>query len=389
MKLLLLRGAPATVDAYGTAHTSFLKCSFRVPISTDMEGPRKGRGAVGNPAGRYEALSYAPEEAEADDGAALPLRTSVVDEACRTIISRNSSPDIPFDRSINPYRGCEHGCVYCYARPTHAYLGLSPGLDFETKLFAKADAAAVLARELARPGYRPQPIMLGANTDPYQPIERGRRITRAVLEVLSAHRHPVMVTTKSALVVRDLDLLAPMAASGVASVGISVTTLDGVLARTMEPRASSPRRRLEAIAALAEAGVPVTVMAAPMIPIVNDHELEAILAAAARAGATSAGYTLLRLPLELKEGFAAWLDAHVPDRAARVLGRLRDCRGGSLYVSEFGERMRGKGGYAQLLVQRFALACRRLGLASGRGTDRLDCSQFRVPAAEDRQLRLL
>lgn len=355
-----------------------------------MRGPRKGRGAIGNPAGRYEALSYVLEEDEAGDGPPVPpLRTSVVDEACRTVISRNSSPDIPFDRSINPYRGCEHGCVYCYARPTHAYLGLSPGLDFETRLFAKADAAAVLARELARPGYRPQPIMLGANTDPYQPIERGRRIARAVLEVLSANRHPVMVTTKSALVVRDLDLLAPMAASGLASVGISVTTLDGALARTMEPRASSPRRRLEAIAALAEAGVPVTVMAAPMIPFVNDHELEAILAAAARSGATGAGYTLLRLPLELKEGFTAWLDAHLPDRAARVLGRLRDCRGGSLYVSGFGERMRGTGGYAELLAQRFALACRRLGLASGRGAATLDCSQFRVPAAEDRQLRLL
>jgi DNA repair photolyase len=363
-----------------------------------MDGPRKGRGAIANPTGRYEALIYqADEEADAVNdagndaggGAPAPLRTSVLDEACRTIISRNTSPDIPFDRSINPYRGCEHGCVYCYARPTHAYLGLSPGLDFETRLFAKADAAAVLSRELARPGYRPQPIMLGANTDPYQPIERGRRITRAVLEVLSAHRHPVMVTTKSALVVRDLDLLAPMAASGLASVGLSLTTLDRALARAMEPRASSPRRRLEAMATLAEAGVPVTVMTAPMIPFVNDHELEAMLAAAARSGAASAGYTLLRLPLELKEGFAAWLDAHFPDRAARVLGRLRDCRGGNLYVSEFGQRMRGTGGYAELLAQRFAVACRRLGLASGRGTTTLDCGRFRVPAAEDRQLRLL
>jgi DNA repair photolyase len=357
----------------------------------DMRGPRKGRGAVGNPTGRYEALSYEDdEEAEADgDGAAPPLRTSVIDEACRTVVSRNSSPDIPFDRSINPYRGCEHGCVYCYARPTHAYLGLSPGLDFETRLFAKPDAAAVLSRELARPGYRPQPIMLGANTDPYQPVERGRKITRAILEVLSAHRHPVMVTTKSALVVRDLDLLAPMAASALASVGMSVTTLDGALARAMEPRASSPRRRLEAMAALAEAGVPVTVMAAPMIPFVNDHELEAILAAAARSGAASAGYTLLRLPLELKEGFAAWLDAHLPERAARVLGRLRDCRGGNLYVPEFGQRMRGTGGYAELLAQRFAVACRRLGLATGRGTAQLDTSQFRPPEPEGRQLRLL
>ena len=341
------------------------------------------------PGGRYEALSYTPEQDDADGDAPAPLGTTVLDEACRTIISRNSSPDIPFDRSINPYRGCEHGCVYCYARPSHAYLGLSPGLDFETRLFAKAEAASVLARELAKPGYKPQPIMLGANTDPYQPIERSRRITRAILEVLSAHRHPVMVTTKSALVVRDLDLLAPMAAAGLASVAISVTTLDAPLARIMEPRASSPRRRLEAMAALAEAGVPVMVLAAPMIPFVNDHELEAILAAAARSGATSAGYTLLRLPLELKDGFTAWLEAHLPDRAGRVLGRLRDCRGGSLYVSDFGERMRGKGDYAELLAQRFAVACRRLGLASGRGTANLDCSQFQAPAAESRQLRLL
>ncbi len=355
-----------------------------------MQAPRKGRGAIGNPTGRYEALSYAPEEDDADGGAPVSaLRTSVVDEACRTVISRNRSPDIPFDRSINPYRGCEHGCVYCYARPSHAYLGLSPGLDFETRLFAKSDAAAVLTRELARPGYKPRPIMLGANTDPYQPIERGRRVTRSVLEVLSKHRHPVMVTTKSALVVRDLDLLAPMAASALASVAISVTTLDAGLARIMEPRASSPRRRLEAMAALAEAGVPVMVLAAPMIPFVNDHELEAILAAAARSGAMGAGYTLLRLPLELKDGFAAWLEAHLPDRAARVLGRLRDCRGGSLYVSDFGERMRGKGDYAELLSKRFAVACRRLGLASGRGHATLDCGQFQAPAAEDRQLRLL
>lgn len=349
--------------------------------------PRKGRGAVGNPAGRYEALSYDPHEA--DEEAASPLHTRVLDETCRTIISRNSSPDIPFDCSINPYRGCEHGCVYCYARPTHAYLGLSPGLDFETVLFAKANAAEVLAAELAKPSYRPRPIMLGANTDPYQPIERSRRVARSILEVLSAHRHPVTITTKSALIVRDLDLLAPMAAAGLASVAISVTTLDAGLARIMEPRASSPRRRLEAMAALAEAGVPVMVLAAPMIPFVNDHELEAILASAARAGARSAGYTLLRLPLELKEGFAAWLEAHLPDRAARVLGRLRDCRGGSLYVSDFGERMRGKGDYAELLSQRFAVACRRLGLASGRGAATLDCSQFRAPPAEDRQLRLL
>jgi DNA repair photolyase len=356
-----------------------------------MAGPVKGRGAVGNPPGRYEALAYALDEgAEAGDAARPdPLRTTVTDEACRTIISRNRSPDIPFDRSINPYRGCEHGCVYCYARPTHAYLGLSPGLDFETRLFAKTDAAEVLARELAKPGYRPRPIMLGANTDPYQPVERSRGITRAILEVLAAHRHPVTITTKSALVVRDLDLLAAMAERRLASVGMSLTTLDAGLARIMEPRASSPRRRLDAIAALAEARVPVTVVVAPMIPFVNDHELERILDAAAAAGAAGAAYTLLRLPLELKEGFAAWLETHLPERAGRVLARLRDCRGGSLYVSDFGERMRGKGDYAEILAKRFALACKRLGLATGRGLSELDCSQFAVPQRDDRELRLL
>jgi DNA repair photolyase len=354
-----------------------------------MVDPVKGRGAVGNPAGRYEVLAYAPDDDADDTDATLPPRTTVCDEACRTVISRNRSPDIPFDRSINPYRGCEHGCVYCYARPSHAYLGLSPGLDFETRLFAKPNAAHVLARELAKPGYMPRPIMLGANTDPYQPVERRRRITRAVLEVLAAHRHPVAVTTKAALVVRDLDLLAPMAERRLASVAVSVTTLDAGLARIMEPRASSPRRRLEAISSLAAAGVPVTVLAAPMIPFVNDHELERILEAAGAAGATGAAYTLLRLPLELKEGFGEWLEAHLPERAARVLGRLRDCRGGSLYVSDFGERMRGRGEYADLLGKRFALACRRFGLGAQRGLSDLDCSQFRVPRPEDPQLRLL
>jgi len=366
-----------------------LNCSLPVPISSGMTEARKSRGAITNPRGRFEALAYAPDDEDTGAaGEAPPLRTTVTEEACRTIISRNRSPDIPFDRSINPYRGCEHGCVYCYARPTHAYLGLSPGLDFETKLFAKPNAAEALARELAKPGYEPRPIMLGANTDPYQPIERGRKITRAVLEVLSAHRHPMTITTKAALVVRDLDLLAEMAAHGLASVGMSLTTLDPSLARIMEARASSPRRRLDAIAALAEAGVPVTVMAAPMIPFVNDHELERILEAAAAAGAKSAAYTLLRLPLELKEGFAAWLEAHLPDRAGRVLGRLRDCRGGSLYVSDFGERMRGRGDYAEILGKRFAIACRRLGLATGRALHELDSGKFRVPRPEDRQLTL-
>ena len=343
--------------------------------------PRKGRGAIGNRAGRYEP--YTREQI--DDGwwrddETPPLSTTVIDEACRSVISRNTSPDVPFDRSINPYRGCEHGCVYCFARPTHAYLGLSPGLDFETKLFAKPDAPRLLAEELRKPGYRPRPIMLGANTDPYQPIERQRRLTRGILEVLAEFRHPVAIATKSALVVRDLDILAPMAEQRLVSVGLSVTSLDPRLARIMEPRASTPGKRLAAVRALSEARVPVAVMTAPLIPFINDHELERILEAASAAGASGANYVLLRLPLELKELFGEWLEAHFPDRAARVLGRLRDCRDGQLYVADWGTRMKGTGAYADLLAQRFVIACRRLGLAHGSPAARaLDCSRFRVP----------
>ena len=310
------------------------------------------------------------------------------------MISRNSSPDVPFDRSINPYRGCEHGCVYCFARPTHAYLGLSPGLDFETRLFAKPDAARLLGAELNKPGYRPRPIMLGANTDPYQPIERRRRITRGILEVLAEFRHPVAIATKSALVARDLDILKPMARRRLVSVGLSITSLDPQLARLMEPRASTPSRRLTAVRALSEAGVPVAVMTAPLtaplIPFVNDHELEHILEAAAAAGASGANYVLLRLPLELKELFGEWLAAHFPNRAARVLGRMRDCRDGQLYVSDWGTRMKGSGEYSKLLAQRFALACRRLGLTHGSPAARpLDCSQFRIPPRPGDQMSLL
>ena len=352
--------------------------------------PRKGRGAITNPEGRYERHT---REA-LDDGwwtetEAPPLATTVTEDKTRRIISRNASPDISFDRSINPYRGCEHGCIYCFARPTHAFLGLSPGLDFETRLFAKPDAARLLADELRRPGYRPQVLMLGANTDPYQPVERRLQITRGILEVLAACAHPLAIVTKSALVVRDIDLLAPMAARRLVCVGISVTTLDSRLARIMEPRAAAPARRLAAIRALSSAGVPVRVMAAPMIPFVNDHELERILGAAAGEGATAASRVLLRLPWELKELFEEWLQAHFPDRAARVLACIRECHGGSLYQARWGERMRGSGAWAELLGKRFELACRRFGLAAGDAVSRLDTTRFRPPAADPRQGTLL
>jgi DNA repair photolyase len=343
--------------------------------------PVKGRGAVTNPTGRFEA----ERRHLVDDGWDLnedapPLRTTVTEEACRKIISTNTSPDIPFDQSINPYRGCEHGCVYCFARPTHAYLGLSPGLDFESRLFAKTGAAERLEAELRKPGYRCRTIMLGANTDPYQPIERERRVTRGILEVLAAANHPVAIATKSASVVRDIDILAPMAAKGLVSVGVSVTTLDKSLARTLEPRASTPEKRLGAIRRLRDSGIPASVMAAPMIPFVNDAEMEAILEAARDAGAGSASYILLRLPLELKDLFAEWLEAHVPERARRVLNQLRQCRDGTLYVADFSTRMRGTGAYAELLARRFAVACKRLGLGHGRAADfGLDASQFRPP----------
>ena len=352
---------------------------------------RKGRGAIGNPTPRYEPHAREP----VDDGwwheEDVPARgTTVTDEAARQVISRNISPDIPFDRSINPYRGCEHGCVYCFARPSHAYLGLSPGLDFETRLFAKPAAPRLLAEELHRSGYRPRPIMLGANTDPYQPVERRREITRGILDVLASFNHPVAIATKSALVVRDLDILAPMAERRLVSVGISLTTLDPQLARVMEPRASSPQRRLDAMRTLAGAGVPISAMTAPLIPLINDHELERLLEAAATAGATGASYVLLRLPLELKGLFSEWLKAHYPDRAERVLNRLRDCRDGQLYVADWGTRMKGTGEYAALIGRRFALATRRLRLdQAGPGAHALDCSQFRPPPRAGEQLRLL
>jgi DNA repair photolyase len=349
---------------------------------------RKGRGAISNESGRFE-----PERrVAADDGwgsldADLPpLRTETIIDRSRSIIARNTSPDIPFDRSINPYRGCEHGCIYCFARPTHAFLGLSPGLDFESRLIVKPDAPALLRRELAKPGYSCRPIAMGTNTDPYQPIERDHEITRGILEVLSDCGHPVSIVTKSALVLRDLDILADMAARNLVKVFLSVTTLDKGLARRMEPRAAAPGRRLDAIRGLTEAGVPTGVMAAPMIPALNDHELDAILEAAHAAGAGGAGYILLRLPLEIKELFEDWLRTHYPDRAARVLGLVRQTRGGALYKDKWGERMSGTGPYADLLARRFATACRRLGL--DRNDRRLDTDRFRPPPADDRQMSL-
>ncbi len=348
---------------------------------------RKGRGAGLNPAIRFETSS---REAFDDGWGTLeaafadlpPLPTTLTPDKSKSALAWNESPDIGFDRAVNPYRGCEHGCVYCYARPSHAYLGLSPGLDFETRLIFKPEVAALLEKELRKPGYDPRPIALGSNTDPYQPVERTLKLTRAVLEVLDRFNHPVTIVTKSAGVLRDLDILAAMAKRNLARVCLSITTLDPRLARIMEPRAASPERRLAAVRDLAAAGVPAAVLAAPMIPGVNDAELETILERAAAAGATHAGYVLLRLPLEIKQLFEDWLARHMPDRAARVLSLIRQTRGGALYDSRFGVRQKGTGAYADLLAQRFAVAARRLNLERrGGGVGNLDCTQFRVPDA--------
>jgi len=358
-------------------------------VSLTRKPPPPPRGATLNPDCRYAADR---REAEDDgwpvDEAAPPPRTSVGVDASRTVISYNQSPDIPFDRSVNPYRGCEHGCVYCYARPSHAWLGLSPGLDFETRLFRKPDAPAQLELELAAPGYRPATLVLGANTDPYQPVERRYQVTRRVLQVLHDCRHPLAITTKSALVLRDLDLLVPMARQRLATVLVSVTTLDRDLARRLEPRAASPQRRIEVIAALAEAGVPVGVLVSPMIPGLTDGDLERILEQAAAAGASRAGTLLIRLPLEIAEIFDAWLRTHYPDRAERVLSLIRQCRGGRLNDPAFGSRMTGTGPVAELLAQRFRLAARRLGLAREDGAWDLDCTRFRPPRPPGTQLDL-
>ena len=331
-------------------------------LRVDVER-RRGRGAGLNPTGRFEPM----QRETFDDGWQTleelpPFKTEVQVEKPRTAITRNESPDIPFDRSINPYRGCEHGCIYCFARPTHAYMGLSPGLDFEAKLFAKPDAAKLLERELAKPGYKPRVIAIGTNTDPYQPIEKEWRIMRQILEVLNRANHPVAIVTKSALVMRDIDILKDMAARNLVRVGLSVTTLDRKLARTMEPRAATPPRRLEAIQALSEAGIRTSIMVAPIIPALNDHEIERILDAGKAAGALEASYVILRLPLEVSPLFRDWLLQHYPDRYRHVMSLIRSMRGGKDYDAEFGKRMKGAGPYAWQISRRFEMATRRLDL---------------------------
>ncbi len=350
---------------------------------------RRGRGAVANPSGRYESEA----RVGFDDGWGTlddlpPFETRVTIEKPKSIITRNSSPDIGFDRSINPYRGCEHGCAYCFARPTHAYMGLSPGLDFETRLFVKPNAASLLERELGAASYQCRPIAIGTNTDPYQPIERHHRLMREILEVLERCGHPVTIVTKSALVLRDADILGRMAARGLAKVALSVTSLDHRLSRSMEPRAAAPERRLAAIRGLAAAGVPVGVMIAPVVPALNDAEIERILEAAAEAGAREAGYILLRLPLEVSTIFKDWLLEHHPDRYRHVLSLLRSMRGGRDYDADWGRRMRGSGPYATTMRRRFEAATRRLGLAKGSGRAELRTDLFVPPLGDGRQLSL-
>ncbi|MDH3405399.1 MAG: PA0069 family radical SAM protein [Gammaproteobacteria bacterium] len=339
----------------------------------------KGRGTVSNPEGRFERLTRDPY----DDGWTVeedipPLKTTVRIEQCRSIITRNDSPDIPFEQSINPYRGCEHGCVYCYARPSHAYVGLSSGLDFETRLFAKTNAAKCLRAELAQPGYRCRSIALGTNTDPYQPIERRYRVMREILEVLAECRHPLSIVTKSALIERDLDLLAPMARERLVHVFLSITTLDRELARRLEPRAAAPARRLEAVQRLTAVGVPVGVMVAPVIPGLTCHHMENILEASHAAGACSAGYVLLRLPHEVKNLFREWLTRHAPLKAEHVMSLVRNTRGGRDNDPRFGSHLRASGSLADLIEDRFAVACRRLGFNLEERTQAHD--RFRSPA---------
>ena len=359
-------------------------------MSASRSTTRNGRGAVSNPEGRFETTR---SEAVDDGWGSLeeplpPLDTIVRPDPARSIIARNKSPDIAFDQSINPYRGCEHGCIYCYARPSHGYLNLSAGLDFETKLFFKQDAAQLLEQELAAPSYRCSPITIGANTDPYQPIEREYRVTRSVIEVLARCRHPFSIITKSSLIERDVDLLAPLAKDNLVLALMSVTTLDDSLKRTLEPRTASPAARLRAIRTLAAAGIPVGVMVAPVVPVLTDSELEKILEAAAAAGARSAGYVLLRLPYEVKDLFREWLAVHEPLKAQHVMSRMQAMRGGRDYQSTWGVRQRGEGEYAQLLNQRFLAACRRYGLKTGERFVH-NTALFKPPIAGPQQLHLL
>ncbi|WP_075289987.1 PA0069 family radical SAM protein [Pararhizobium arenae] len=379
----LRQGAFAPAHTADMAEAMIAGTGLRIDIDR-----RRGRGAGLNTAGRFEPLS---REAEDDGWNSLedlpPFKTEVQVEKPRSVISRNDSPDIPFDRSINPYRGCEHGCIYCFARPTHAYMGLSAGLDFEAKLFAKPDAARLLERELAKPGYKVRPIAIGTNTDPYQPIEKEWRIMRQVLEVLEACNHPVMIVTKSAMVTRDIDILGPMAEKGLAKVGLSVTTLDRKLARLMEPRASTPSKRLEAIRILSEAGIPTTAMMAPIIPALNDHEIERVLESGKAAGASSASYVLLRLPLEVSPLFRDWLLRNYPDRYRHVMSLVRSMRGGKDYDADFGKRMKGAGPYAWQIGRRFELAAKRLELNLSKRP--LNCDLFVPPLGSGVQLSLL
>lgn len=341
----------------------------------------KGRGSISNVAGRFEKQSG---QAEDDGWGSLdaeppPLQTEIIVDSSKSVITYNDSPDIPFDRSINPYRGCEHGCIYCFARPTHAYLGYSAGLDFESRILIKPDAARLLREELGKRNYRCAPLALGSNTDPYQPLERQQRIMRQILEVLAETRHPLGIVTKSALIERDLDILSEMAGQGLVWVGMSITTLDRDLARKLEPRAAAPQRRLEALSRLRQAGVPAGVMVAPLIPVLNDHELETIVKAAHAAGALSAEYILLRLPLEVADLFEQWLHRHYPLKAEHVMKRVRDSRGGKAYDAAFHQRLRGSGGYADLIAQRFRLICKKLGMDGPQPPLRTDL--FRKPSA--------
>lgn len=339
-------------------------------------------------AGRFERLEHvAVDDGWETDEATAPVPTEVAIEKPRSILTRNQSPDVPFDRSINPYRGCEHGCIYCFARPTHSFLGLSPGLDFETKLTAKPEAAKVLASELSRRGYQPAPIAIGTNTDPYQPVEKRYGIMRQILRVLSEFQHPVQVLTKGALIERDADILGEMGRAGLAGAGLTVTTLDRRLARTMEPRGAAPERRLAALRRLGEAGCPTRVSIGPVIPGLNDHEIEALLSAAAESGVSGASYIVLRLPREVGPLFRAWLEEHHPGRAKRVMGLVREMHGGRDYDPAWGKRMKGEGVVAELIGRRFAAACARLGL--NRDTKPLRTDLFRVPGRDPRQLELL
>ena len=356
-----------------------------IPSEAIPADARRGRGAASNRSGRFERYSHErvsdgwdlPEEV-------APLRTEVAIERPRRVITRNTSPDIPFDRSINPYRGCEHGCIYCFARPTHAFLGLSPGLDFETRLIARPEAPGVLAAELRNPRYTPRPIAIGTNTDPYQPIEQSHRVMRGVLEVLREFRHPVTIVTKGTLIERDLDLIGELADDGLVHVGVSVTTLDAALSRKMEPRVPGPARRLRTIERLAAAGCPVRVMVAPVVPALTDPEMERILAAARDAGARAASWIMLRLPHEVSALWRDWLAEHYPDRAERVMARLREMHGGKDYAADWGHRLRGEGHYARLVGARFDLACKRLGLA--RNLPALRSDLFARPARPGDQL---